>query len=192
MKRIAADMKRWRSTRAIIEANFGGEMFGQLLSPHHADIQHLAAVETIPAGQTMKEKRIIDTIEPVLTDHRLILNVQVLRDDYQVDYEDVEERDRRFYRLTYQLTRMVKIKGAVRHDDRADGTAGAVRHFLDVLIRQTKAKSDEGRALAIDKEVEHMLEVRKAQGLPLYGMDKEPPALGRPSPRRIGQSRRPH
>ncbi len=194
LKAIALDMKKWRSKRAIIEANFGGSMFAQLLIPALQDIAWEAAVETIPAGATMKEKRIVEGIQPVLTDHRLIINAQVLRDDYVVAYEDVEERDRRFYRLTYQLSRMVQIRGAVKHDDRADGVAMACRHFLDVIQRQLKEKSDEGRSLAIDKEVERMIEVRKAQGLPLFGLEKlTQPPLGRPSPRLIGPaSRRPH
>ena len=187
---IAKDMKKWKSTKAIIEANFGGEMFGQLLIPKLQDIQHSAAVETIPAGSTMKEKRIIDTIEPALTDHRLIINAQVLRDDYAVEYEDVEERDRRFYRLTYQLTRMVKIKGAVRHDDRADGVAGALRHFIETILRQLKEKSEEGRAMAIDKEMERMLALRIEQGLPLYGYKPDTSTLGRPTPRRTIGPRR--
>lgn len=183
MEAIAADMKKWKSKKAIIEANFGGSMFGQLLTPKLQDIQWEAAVETIPAGATMKEKRIVETLEPVITDHRLLVNAQVLRDDYLVDYPDVEERDRRFYRLTYQLTRMVKVKGAVRHDDRADGLAGAVRHFLDTIQRQIKTENEEGRLKRLDKQVEELIESRRKQGLPLFGLDDKERSFARPSSR---------
>jgi hypothetical protein len=35
--------------------------------------------------------------------------------------------------LAYQLTRMCREKGAVRHDDRVDALALGVKYFLDVL-----------------------------------------------------------
>ena len=184
LEAIAKDCKRWGVQLVEVEANFGGGMFGDLLTPKLADIHHVCAVETIPAGGTMKEKRIVDTLHPLTTDHRLVVNAQVLRDDYRVDYPQVEERERRFYRLTYQLTRMVAVKGAVRHDDRLDAVSGLCRHFIGVLLRQLKDVHEAGRAQAIELEAEKMIDSRRKQGLHLWGLEKLESAFGRPTPRK--------
>jgi hypothetical protein len=68
----------------------------------------------LPAKQVQKEVRIVENLEPLASSHRLVVNAELLRRDFHVDYEDVEAAKRRYYRLTYQFSRMTKAKGASR------------------------------------------------------------------------------
>jgi hypothetical protein len=183
LKLIAADCKLWEVQTVEVESNFGQGMFGELLHPHLQDIGHSCAIEDIRQGKVSKEKRIVETLEPLITDHRLILSADVLRRDFTVDYEHLEEDERRYHRLTYQLTRMTKNKGAVKHDDRVDGLSGVARHFIGMLLRQLAKKNEDARLKGIEAEIEKMIDERRRQGLPLHGLEAGRPALGRPSKR---------
>ena len=183
MKAIAADCKRWRVQTVIVESNFGQGMFGELLQPHFADIGWQVEIVEERAGSVSKEKRIVATLEPLITDHRLVVSAQLLRDDFNVDYEDLEAMKRRYHRLTYQLSRMNKQKGCVPFDDRVDGLAGLCKHFVGVLTRQLALAADAGKVRAIEREAEEMITLRKAQGLPLFGLDRNARTLGRATPR---------
>jgi hypothetical protein len=183
LKSIAADCKLWGVQTVEVESNFGQGMFGELLHPQLQAIDHAAAIVDIRQGKVSKEKRIVETLEPLITDHRLILSADLLRRDFPVDYEHLEEDERRYHRLTYQLTRMTKNKGAVKHDDRVDGLSGLARHFVGTLLRSLAQKNEEARLKGIDAEIEKMIDERRRQGLPLHGLEAGRPALGRPSKR---------
>lgn len=183
MRTIAGDCKRWRATTAIVEKNFGQGMFGELLQPHLADISHPMEILEEHVGQVSKEKRIVATLEPLVTDHRLVISADLLRKDFEVNYEDIEAVKRRYHRLTYQFTRMNKQKGCVPFDDRVDGLAGLSKFFIGVLTRQLALAAQVGKVRAIEGEAERMIELRKAQGLPLFGLDRKTHQLGRPSRR---------
>lgn len=183
MRRIAADAKRWRVTTIVIEKNFGQGMFGELLFPHLQDIQWACEIVEETAGQQMKERRIVGTLEPLMTDHRLVVAAEMLRTDFEVDYEDIEAVKRRYHRLTYQLTRMTSQKDCVPFNDRVDGLSGLAKHFIGVLTRQLQKAAQEGKVRAIEEEGERMTELRRQQGLPLYGLEKANVRFGRPSKR---------
>jgi hypothetical protein len=81
---------------------------------------------------TRKEDRIIDTLEPVLNQHRLVIDQRLITWDYQSN-NDMAPEERLPRMLMYQLTRMCREKGAVKHDDRVDALALGVKYFQDVL-----------------------------------------------------------
>ena len=56
-----------------------------------------------------KETRIIDTLEPMLTQHRMVVAESFLR-------EDAVTEDRN-YAFLYQLTHITRDRGALTHDD---------------------------------------------------------------------------
>jgi hypothetical protein len=86
---------------------------------------------------TRKEDRIIDTLEPVLNQHRLCIDQRLIDWDYRSNPDQApEERLPRM--LMYQLTRMCREKGAVKHDDRVDSLALGVKYFQDVLAISAK------------------------------------------------------
>ena len=55
----------------VVESNFGDGMFSKLLSSIHAKTYPVSIEEV--RHNTQKEVRIIDTLEPVMMQHRLIL-----------------------------------------------------------------------------------------------------------------------
>jgi hypothetical protein len=79
-----------------------------------------------------KEDRIIDTLEPVLNQHRLIIDRGVIEWDYSSNKDSAPE-SRLLYMLFYQMSRMCRQKYAVKHDDRLDCLAQAVKYYVDAL-----------------------------------------------------------
>jgi hypothetical protein len=71
-------------------------------------------------------------LEPVLNQHRLICNRSVIDWDYHSNPNEAPEL-RLMYMLFYQMSRMCKEKGAVKHDDRLDCLAQGVKYFTDAL-----------------------------------------------------------
>ena len=98
MKALATKAKFYGVNEVVVEANFGDGMFVQLLKPVLNSI-HPCSVEEIKNSK-QKELRIIDTLEPVMMRHKLIVNTSVLHEDYRV-YEKEQA-----YSLIYQLTRI--------------------------------------------------------------------------------------
>ena len=79
-----------------------------------------------------KEDRIIDSLEPVLNQHRLVVDRSVIDWDYSSNKDSAPE-SRLLYMLFYQMSRMCRQKGAVKHDDRLDCLAQGVKYFIDAL-----------------------------------------------------------
>lgn len=169
LKAIAADAKAWGVQKIVIESNFGAGMFGELLRPHLLEIGHPCTIEDESAGQSMKELRIVDTLTPIVTEHRLWISAEVLRRDYKVTYPKVPDHKRRFYRLTYQLTRIVKVKDCIAHDDRVDVLAAALRGFVGLLRRRRADAVQASKDAYIEAEAEKIRETLRKQGRPVLG-----------------------
>lgn len=132
--------KMWRVNEVVVESNFGDGMFSALLQPVMGKIYPCGIVETRAIGQ--KEKRICDTLEPVMGSHRLVVNRQIIDQDIKV----INEAQK--YSLFYQMTRITRDRGALRHDDRLDAVEMAVRYWLESLGRdEDKASADHEAAL---------------------------------------------
>ena len=98
-----------------------------------------------------KEERIIDTMEPVLNQHKLIIDPKVWEYDYASNPNEPPER-RLEYQLGYQWSRMCREKGAVKHDDRLDCLAQGIQWFVDSLAQsafkaQAQRKHEEWNAM---------------------------------------------
>ena len=185
LKKIAADCAEWGVQLVRSESNFGQGMFSSLLRPHLNSAGCKADVEDVRAsGQTHKERRIVETLEPLITSHRLVVNTGVFREDFPVDYPQVEEAKRRFYRLTYQLTRMTKVRGAVKHDDRVDSLASACGYFHERLQRALDKEHDHSKDRALELEAEKIIAARIKAGQPVLGWlpENNPQGFGRGSP----------
>lgn len=126
-------------------------MFTTLLSPILRKI-YPCAVEEI-RHNTQKERRIIDTLEPVMNQHRLIVDKQVIKEDREsVLIYPLEKQQQ--YSLFYQLTRITKDRGCLAHDDRLDCLAIAVADCLDMLLVDV----DEEIRRRIDEELDAEIE----------------------------------
>lgn len=127
LRQLANKAKIYGVNEIVIEGNFGDGMFSQLFKPVLNDIHPCSVTEVKNYAQ--KEARIIDTLEPVMMRHKLIIHKQVILDDYQV-YENAPA-----YSLIYQMTRLSRDRGALAHDDRLDALCMAVAYWLAVMDR---------------------------------------------------------
>ena len=106
-------------------------MFTSLLTPIMNKI-YPCTIEEV-RNNIQKEKRIIDTLEPVLNQHKLIVGKEVIREDIE-SLKNYPDEVRKEYSLIYQMTHLTKDKGCLAHDDRLDCLAIAVKACLEMLM----------------------------------------------------------
>ncbi|OJW67028.1 MAG: hypothetical protein BGO68_00425 [Candidatus Amoebophilus sp. 36-38] len=91
-----------------------------------------------------KEKRIIDTLQPLLSEHRLIISREALKEDFNPEL--IKDLNFKFF---YQLMAVVEDNvsakkyldgGKPGHDDRVDAAADAIRY-----LKERKERLDEAR-----------------------------------------------
>ena len=122
---LANKAKFWNVNDVVVEANFGDGMLTKLLTPVFNRIYPCGIQEVKHSKQ--KELRIIDTLEPLLMQHRLILNKSVITQDYR-RYEVNP-----LHSLIYQLTRISKERNSLAHDDLLDALAIACHYWLEAM-----------------------------------------------------------
>ena len=128
---ILRGCKKYNAKTLLIESNFGDGIVGELFKKPLQHTKQAIHVEETRAN-VRKEDRIIATLEPVLNQHRLVVDKSVIEWDYRSNPDAAPER-RLQYMLFYQMSRMCREKGAVRHDDRIDALAQGVKYFTDAL-----------------------------------------------------------
>ena len=142
---ILRGCKKYGATTLVVESNFGDGIVAELFKKHIIQTKQRILVEEVRAN-VRKEDRIIDTLEPVLNQHRLIVNRSVIEWDYNSNREAAPE-ERLLYMLCYQMSRMCRQKYAVKHDDRLDALAQGVKYYIDALSisanEQIKLKKQE-------------------------------------------------
>ena len=142
--------KRYNASKLLVESNFGDGMICELFKRHAIQMQANLDIEEVRAT-VRKEERIIDTLEPVMNQHKLIIDPKVLDYDYKSN-PDAPPEKRLEYMLMYQMSRMCREKGAVKHDDRVDSLAQGVQYFVDALAQsahkaQAMRKHEEWNAM---------------------------------------------
>ena len=128
---ILRGCKKYNVNTLVIESNFGDGIVAELFKKHLQQTKQRILVEEVRAN-VRKEDRIIDTLEPVLNQHRLIVDKSVVEWDYNSNREAPPE-ERLLYMLFYQMSRMCRQKYAVKHDDRLDCLAQGVKYYIDAL-----------------------------------------------------------
>ena len=136
LRGILTMARRYSASMCLIESNFGDGAVMELMKKHAQEMKVGMTFEEVRAT-TRKEDRIIDTLEPVLNQHRLVIDEKLVTWDYQSNH-DMAPEERLPRMLMYQLTRMCREKGAVKHDDRVDALALGVKYFQDVLAISAK------------------------------------------------------
>lgn len=142
----------------LVESNFGDGMFSQLLRPVLARIYPCTIEEIRSTSQ--KEARIIETLEPVLASHRLVVDPKVIEEDLKTSMSDPK------YGLFYQMTRLTKDRNSLSKDDRLDALALAVAYWTEAMSRDQN-KAVQGLK---DKQVQDSLKdfIRNALGKSVF------------------------
>jgi hypothetical protein len=128
---ILRGCKKYGVTKLLIETNFGDGIVGELFKKHLQQTKQAIDIEEVRAN-VRKEDRIIDSLEPVLNQHRLVVDRGVIEWDFKSN-PDAPPENRLLYMLFYQMSRMCREKGAVKHDDRLDALAQGVKYYTDAM-----------------------------------------------------------
>ena len=143
---LAEKAKRWMVNTVVAESNMGDGMFTALLQPAMTKL-HPCAIEEVRVSQ-QKERRIVDTLAPLVQQHRLVVSTDVIRRDWHEAERDPEAGHQRS--LMYQLSRITVERGALVFDDRIDALALAAKFFTDAAAQdqelQQLARADEQQA----------------------------------------------
>jgi hypothetical protein len=142
LKKLALIGKEYKVKQILVESNLGLGMFSELLKRYLGTIYPCSVEEVRHTKQ--KEVRIIDTLEPVLNQHRLMVDIDVITQDLATT-ECYPTETRSQYQLFFQLTRITKEKNSLRHDDRLDALAMAVQYFTESMA-QTERNAMAARA----------------------------------------------
>lgn len=142
---LANVAKKHGVNEIIVESNFGDGMFVKLLEPYLTRIYPCTVTEFRATGQ--KERRIIDTLEPVLQQHRLVLDPSVVNYDYESTTQDLS------YSLFHQLSRITYERGALKHDDRLDALAIMVHYWVEHMAVDAERTERDRLTKAMEKEL---------------------------------------
>jgi hypothetical protein len=151
LKFLSMTAKEHKVNEIVVESNFGDGMFVELLKPVLRKV-HACTIEEV-RHSTQKEKRIIDTLEPVMTGHKLVVDPKVIQNDYETS--QVYPKDHALkYQLIYQLTRITRDRGAVTHDDRLDALSMAVGYWSQQMAQDASERILERKDEDIRKELQ--------------------------------------
>lgn len=149
LKSLSVIAAKHQVNKTLVEANFGDGMFTELWKPWLRRF-HPCSVEEVRVN-TQKERRIIDTLEPVMNQHRLVIDKSLIKKDFE-NASDPK------YSLFYQMTRLTKDKGSLRQDDRLDALAGAVAYWVEQMGRDTEKAALEHREKLFDAELRKFMD----------------------------------
>ena len=147
LEELSSIAKRNKVNYVVIESNFGDGMATALLKPVMAKI-HPCEIEEV-RHNIQKEKRIIDTLEPIMNGHRLVVDEQIIKDDFKLEPN---------HQLFRQLTRITKDKGALRHDDQIDALAIAANYWVERMDRDQTLSYNQHKDELINKDLEKFMQ----------------------------------
>ena len=130
-------------------------MFAQLLKPVLLKTNYSVTIEELRSNK-QKELRIIDILEPTLSNHRLIIDPRVIINDYKTlsQRQGINERSNLSYSLFYQMSRLTRERGSLRHDDRLDALSMAVGYWVEQMARDIDEAGKELKDMRIERELQ--------------------------------------
>ena len=137
LQKLAVIAKEEQVNEIIVESNFGDGMFNQLFMPVLNKVHSVTMSEV--RHNTQKERRIIDVLEPVMNQHRLVMDKKVIQRDFDSCQHLPPEQALR-YQLMYQLTRLTADRGALTNDDRLDALAMACQYWVDAMAQDVEQR----------------------------------------------------
>jgi hypothetical protein len=156
--------KQWKVKTIGIEKNFGNGAFRLIWEPVLVKSHKCGIEEVWESGQ--KELRIIDILEPVINNGKLVVHEELFREDIE-SIQRYLPAERNTYSLWLQMARITRDRGALTHDDRLDAVASAVRFWVEALA----ADDDKARAAARADTFRKMMKDPLGTGRRPKGMD---------------------
>jgi len=132
---LTAVALKWLPSKISVERNFGNGALQKVWEPSlfAALAEKGSGCEVDdPWESGQKELRIIDTLEPVIGSGRLVVELDLIKSDWE-SVGKYPAANRASYSLFHQLTKITRDRGSLLHDDRLDAVAGSVRNWIDLL-----------------------------------------------------------
>lgn len=164
LKQLCGIAKEQDVNLVLVESNFGDGMYTQLLLPH-MNRTHPCKIEEVRHSK-QKELRIIDTLEPVMNQHRLVIDKKVIQADY-ASTKDLPPEKALKYQLMYQLSRITRDRGSLAHDDRLDALAGAVNYWVEQMAQDVDRKIAQRKDELLQRELDLFMGRARDDGLAL-------------------------
>jgi hypothetical protein len=171
----------------VVEENFGGGMYGQLLKAALQKVydrmlarakegkgptpKHLPRIDDEWNGwsQGQKELRILNTLQPIIGNHRLIVARRVIQADLQLQLERPE------YSLIFQMTRISRDKGCLAHEDRLEALSMACGYFEERMSRESSRALRDEQSNRIDAAVKRFTQFINTPTSQRYVVGHSPP-----------------
>ena len=154
MKALAMKAKQHKVNAIVVESNFGDGMFVELFKPVLTKV-HPCTIEEV-RHNIQKERRIIDTLEPVMNQHRLVVDPKVIQDDYESAQRYPHDSQLK-YQLIYQLSRLTRQRGAITHDDRLDALSMAVAYWTEQMAQDVDKRIVDRKEDLLKEELDRFL-----------------------------------
>ena len=169
---ILKGCKKYNVSTLLIESNFGDGIVAELFKKHLINTKQSIYIEETRAN-VRKEDRIIDSLEPVMNQHRLIIDKSVVEWDYASNPTEAPEK-RLLYMLFYQMSRMCREKFAIKHDDRLDCLAQGVQYYTEALSISAERQIAQRKLDAWNDMLEDFIDSPQSSANHLvFGMNKD-------------------
>ncbi len=139
----------------VTESNFGDGMFSELLKPYLQRIYPCTVEDERSSGQ--KELRIIDTLEPVMNQHKLVIDKRLIEEDYKSTQGMGLEAAQK-YQGFYQMTRITRDRHSLAKDDRLDALAIGVHYWVEQMSRDTETAVKDHKQQMLEEDLKKFVE----------------------------------
>ena len=156
LNKLTQIAKKNKVNKILIEDNFGMGMFETLLKPYL--IKDYKCTTELIRQTTNKHRRILDTLEPLISQHRICVDVDVIKRDYELTNQLYSPEHALRYQLFYQISRLQKGANTLSQDDRIDALQIACQYWQKQLAK------DQDLAYQDRKEEMLMTELNKHFG----------------------------
>lgn len=152
---LAELAKKYSVKEIQVESNFGDGMFNELLKPYLTKIHPVALSEV--RHSTQKERRIIETLEPLMNQHKIVISPDLIDKDYSSTRHLPPEKAPQ-YRLFHQLTRVTTARGALAHDDRLEVLSMAANYWVESVGQDVDRRMEEDKNMKLQEELDNFME----------------------------------
>lgn len=152
LSKLVGIAKKHKVNKILIEENFGLGMFEALLKPY---LIKEYPCTTEPIRQTTnKHRRILDTLEPLFSQHRIVFDYGVIKRDYEGTNNLYPPETALRYQLMYQISRLQKGANTLSQDDRIDALQIACHYWIQQLAKDQDLAYKSRKQDQFDKDLE--------------------------------------
>jgi len=124
---------KYRVNKVLCEKNYGNGAYTEALRGACIKRDVKVDIEEVwSAGQ--KELRIIDSLDPVIGSHKLLIDTRVIEHDV-ISTERYPIEKRTSYQLLFQMCKLTRDRGALIHDDRLESLSQGVTYLMQNISK---------------------------------------------------------